>query len=646
MLKLPVIYSDHAVLQQQQPIRVRGWADAGASVTVTFAGTSATATAGADGRWQAALPAQPACATPRELVVRHGRDGTELRVRDVLVGEVWVCSGQSNMQFALAQANNGAAETAAAQFPGIRLFSCANIAVAERQPDVRGAWAACTPASAGTFSAVGYFFGRELWQKLGIPIGLINSSWGGTRAEAWTPRDHLVQDAALRAEVEQYEADLKDFPQRLLEYQTKFKELEAKHYPADPGNQGEARGWAAPETNVKRWPQMPLPGQWQAHGLKFSGVVWFRRDVEVPAAWAGRDLVLRLAPCDKHDTTYFNGTVVGGLGKEFPEAWSMPREYRVPGKLVRAGRNTIASRIYSFVYAGGMLGSPTQMSLALADDAAAAPLPLAGPWRYKVEHEFGIITPLSQMQPMGPGNPAAPYSLYLGMIEPLLPFGVQGAIWYQGESNAGKAHAYRGLMTLLVRGWRQAWRAAGGPVQDFPFLIVQLANYLGRREEPVESAWAELREAQRQMLAEPHTGLAVAIEIGDAQDIHPKNKQDVGHRLAVWALHHTYAQHDVVPSGPLVKDVTREGAAVRVRFAHAAGLRTTDDAAPVGFALAGATRQFAWAEATIEGDAVVLRVKGLRAPRFVRYAWADNPAVNLVNAAALPAVPFQADVPR
>jgi sialate O-acetylesterase len=393
---------------------------------------------------------------------------------------------------------------------------------------------------------------------------------------------------------------------------------------------------------------MQAPGSWQGAGLNYNGVVWFRRDVDVPAAWAGKDLVLNLAPCDKHDTTYFNNVEVGGIGLENPDAWKTPRCYRIPGRLVKAGRNVIAVRIFSYVYAGGFMGSPAEMKLDPPDGAAGqTPIMLHGDWRYQVEHNFGPITPVALQAPLGPGNQNSPYSLYNGMIAPLIPYGLRGAIWYQGESNASRPSEYRTLFPAMIRCWRDEWKQG-----DFPFLLVQLANYMAANAHPVESQWAELREAQALALKLPNTGMAVAIDIGDAADIHPKNKQEVGKRLAAWGLNAFYGRKDVVPSGPLYAGMAVEGNRIRIRFEHVAGGLVVRGGGPLtGFAIAGPApdglpRRFVWADAVVDGETVVVSSPAVPDPTAVRYAWANNPACNLYNAAGLPAAPFRTDGPE
>jgi sialate O-acetylesterase len=631
--RLPALFSDHMLLQRDQPIPVWGWDAPGAAIVITLADHTATAVTDAEGRWSTTLPPMPA-GGPHTLTVAGS---TTCTVNDVLVGEVWLASGQSNMEWPLNQTDHADGDIPAADFPAIRLFTVQKAAVVDTPCDVQGVWTPCTPDTVEDFSAVAYYFGRQLHEQLGIPIGLINASWGGTMAEAWTSREALDGNEQFRPLVKSYEAALPHYDEAYAAYQATIKEGEANYYPTDAGNRGYAEGWADPATNTADWEEMEVPRAWQQAGLNFSGVVWFRKEIDIPAEWAGRPLVLHLAPCDKSDITYFNNAEIGGMGREIAEAWCTPREYPVPAELVRSGRNVIAVRIDSYVYAGGFLGARRHMRLALADDPATA-IPLAGCWQYRVEQNYGILQPVTALQPLGPGNPQSPYSLYRGMIAPLAPYALRGVIWYQGESNAERAYAYRTLFPLMIADWRNAWGC------DFPFYFVQLANYMQTLNLPSESTWAELREAQAMALALPNTGMAVIIDIGEAEDIHPRNKRDVGLRLARLALKRTYNRAEIVDSGPCYRAHAVEGNTIRVQFNGAdGGLHTRDGGAIVGFALAGADRKFVWAQARIEGDTVIVWNEAVPRPIAVRYAWADNPVCNLTNGAGLPAAPFRTD---
>jgi sialate O-acetylesterase len=635
-VRVPSVIGDNMVLQQGRKARVWGWAEPGERVTVTFRGRKSRATADYQGRWQTFVGPFKA-GGPFELTVA-GKN--TLTFKNVLVGEVWVCSGQSNMEWSLVNADNGQREVSEASYPEIHLFTVKKSTSPRPLDDVEGRWVVTRPETAAQFSAVGYFFGRELHRRLKVPVGLVHTSWGGTPAEAWTSRDALNNVASLKPLLDRYDAELQNLPRLQQEYERARVEWERQYVTQDAGNKGEALGYADPAHDASAWKKMNLPQLWESAGLDVDGVIWFRREVEVPAAWAGRDLALSLGAIDDFDTTYFNGARVGSTGADTPNAWMTPRRYTVPGSLVRAGKNVVAVRVFDRVGGGGFGGGGEPMSLAPAGAQKSDALALGGAWDYKEE----AVVPSRKIdyskQPQQPGyaNQNNPTVLYNAMLAPLVPYTIRGAIWYQGESNAGRAYQYRTLFPAMIRDWRARWGEG-----DFPFYFVQLANWKARPKDSIDSEWAELREAQTLTLQrEPNTGMAVAIDIGNPDDIHPRDKLDVGLRLALWALADAYGQK-VEQSGPLYDSSAVEGERVRLRFKHAAGLKTRDGSAPVGFYVAGSDRKFRPAEARIEGDAVVVWSDEVKSPVAVRYAWADNPAANLYNRENLPASPFRTD---
>lgn len=632
-MKIASIFTDGMVLQQGIRVPVWGTAVPGLVITVRFAGQEVFGVADAAGRWMAHLNPLAASSAPSTLeVVDSNGEGRTLA--DVLVGEVWICSGQSNMEMAVVGCNDGVAEIQSAEYPCIRLFTVPQNPSATPQENIRGSgWRACCPETVARFSAVGYFFGRELHRRLNVPIGLINSSWGGTVAEAWTSRKGLLGQAALRDIVEDFERDLPRLEEKKTKWQQEMEAVVART--RDTGNTKFAEGWAGLDEPACGWADMELPGSWQCRGLNHSGVVWFRKTVEIPAGWTGRELSLAIGAADKSDTTYFNNEQVGSITMaDQADAWSLPRTYTVPGKLVKPGRNVIAVRVHSDKFAGGMTGPAALMKISCPDAGDVGAISLAGMWRYAVEANYGLVQLPEEVLSADHRN--APCALFNGMIAPLVPYAIRGAIWYQGESNAGRAAQYQILFPALIRDWRHAWGQG-----DFPFYFVQLANFMARPKEPSESTWAELREAQSMTLALPNTGMAVAIDIGDADDVHPRNKQGVGLRLAFNALNKTYACRDVTPCGPLFRSVTRDGACLRCSFDFVAGGLVCHDGELRGFAIAGADHRFVWATAKIDREQVVLHSPQIPVPVAVRYAWADNPEANLFNSAGLPTSPFQ-----
>src|ERR1041385_2144463 len=629
-VRLPAIISDNMVLQQGVKVRIWGNAKPGERVVVTLKNKSANTVADAQGHWQVWLDPLKA-GGPIELTVKGDN---VLTVKNVLIGEVWLCSGQSNMEWPLINTIGGAETVAQANYPEIRLFTVTKNTSQTPLADVEGRWVVTTPDDAANFSAVGYFFGRELYQHLKVPVGLIHSSWGGTPAEAWTRHDALLSPE-LKPILDKFESSLNMLPEAKEAYARKLANREEKNLYIDSGNKGEALGYADPKTSTADWSKMDLPQQFETAGLLIDGAVWFRKDVELPASLAGKDLVLNLPPIDDYDTTYFNGTKIGSIGRETPNSYMVPRKYVVPGALVRAGRNVIAVRVFDSAGEGGFSRGGA-MSLG---PTGAEPISLRGVWDYKVELALEPKHPDwgSRPEAVGAGNQNNPSVLYNAMIAPLVPFAIRGVIWYQGESNAGRAYQYRTLFPTMIRDWRSAWGS------NFPFYFVQLANWHANKAEPDESDWAELREARVRTVREPQTGMAVIIDVGDAVELHPRNKLDVGRRLAAWALAGPYKQN-VVPSGPLFARYTIKGRAGRISFKYADGLKTSDGGPVKGFAIAGDDRRFVWADARIEGDAVVVSSPKISKPAAVRYGWADNPIVNLYNQAGLPASPFRTRV--
>jgi sialate O-acetylesterase len=633
-VRVPSVIGDNMVLQQGMKVRVWGTAGPGERVAVSFNSRTTQTIADQNGRWQTFIGPLKA-GGPLMLTIKGANT---LTFKNVLVGEVWICSGQSNMEFPLVNAKGGAEAVAQANYPEIHLFTVDKSTAASPLDNVKGRWVVTTPEQVGQFSAVGYFFGRELYQHLKIPIGLIHTSWGGTPAEAWTSYEALATTPELKPILDRYQESLKSLPQRQADYERALAQWEENNIYSDPGNKGEALGYASVAFNAADWKKMNLPQYIETAGLNIDGAVWFRKEVDLPTSWAGKDLVLNLTAIDDYDTTYFNGARVGGIGKETANSYMRPRRYSIPASLVHAGRNVIAVRVFDAAGEGGF-GGAGEMTLAPPSAKPNDAIKLDGAWDYKVELALEPKRPNwgSRPQAPGPSNQNSPSVLYNAMIAPLTPYAIRGAIWYQGESNAGRAYQYRKLFPLMIHDWRTAWSEG-----DFPFYFVQLANWQPAKSEPSESEWAELREAQTMTLRQPHTGMAVIIDIGDPNDIHPRNKLDVGHRLAVWALADTYRQK-VEFSGPLFQSYSIDGDKVRIRFTHSGGLKTTDGQAPRGFAIAGADRKFIWADARIDGETIVVSSYNVPRPVSVRYAWADNPSVNLYNGTNLPASPFRTD---
>lgn len=619
-VRLPRLVADHMVLQRDRPVAVWGWADPGGTVTVRLADATASATVGADGMWRVELPAMNA-GGPYTVTI----EGAEtITVHDVLVGEVWLASGQSNMEFSLRRVDHADAEVAAAQFPEIRLFSVPYRWALTPQDDLDGgAWEPVTPQSVPNFSAVAYLFGRRLHAELGVPVGLIDASWGGSAAEAWVSAAALATLPDVGPLAAPYIADAQATSDSLNAANDAALAAWADEMQTADAGFAARPTWRDPAFEPDGWDTMTLPGRWEENGLpSFDGTVWFRRTVTLPDDWAGADLEFRTERIEDQDSTWVNGVAVGSRTQVGDD-----RRYRVPAEVLRSGENVVTVWVHDRTGFGGIT---TPVELVHPDGRT---LSLDGPWRYRVGTKIGP----------GPTQPRLlwhqqPGLLFNGLIAPLTAYPIRGALWYQGESNTRRAYGYRTLLPTLVEDWRARW-AEGA----FPFLVVQLPNFHGRDDDPNEpSSWAELREAQSMIRRLPNTDVTVTIDLGDPADIHPTNKQDVADRLARQALADVYGR-DVVGSGPTVRGTQREGAAVRVLFGDVGGGLVARGDTLAGFAVAGADRQFVWADARIDGRTVVVSSAAVPDPVAVRYGWADNPDVTLYNVEGLPADPFRTD---
>lgn len=637
-LSLPALFSDGMVLQQGKPVAVWGKAAPGTRVRVGMEGRRSEALANEAGRWQAYLEPLDA-GGPYELEIRAGK--SRQVVRDVLVGEVWLCSGQSNMAMTMAPGPravlNVEQELAAANYPTMRLFNVPQATKFEPLDDCPGgAWQPCTPETVRAFSAVGYCFGRELHRELNVPVGLIDSSRGGSPAEAWTSESALrslpdwgpVMDLLPKL-VAASAAGANEFEQNAGRWIVDLDSLDLGH------DKGKAL-WADPEFDASDWKTLTAPGVWEDQGIpNLDGFAWYRKEIELPKTWERKPLRLHLGPVNDSDRTWFNGEVIGQ-----GEGTANRREYAVPANLVRAGRNVIAVRVYDMGNVGGFVGAAGDMHLDTDGAPPGASISIAGDWKFKP----GMDLAKAPSKPIPPiyveSNHRLPGVLYNAMIAPLVPYGLRGVIWYQGEGNVGRARQYQSLFPAMINGWRSAFRQG-----DLPFYFVQLASFRARTSDPNAPApIAELRDAQTRASHAPNTGMAVTVDIGDAENIHPRNKQDVGKRLALLALKHVYGK-GVVADGPTSETIAASGNEVTVRFAHTdGGLQTSDGAAPRGFAVAGEDMVYHWATAQITGSEVRLRCDSVAEPRHVRYAWANNPDCNLANGAGLPAVPFQRSI--
>lgn len=630
-IELPKIFTDNMVLQQKSsaPIWGKATADKNVIVKTSWDGRTYTVKADATGKWKTNIET-PTAGGPYTISIS---DGKELKLKNVLIGEVWVCSGQSNMEMPLAgwgKINNYEQEIAQANYPQIRLFHVehrTSTSPLDEFEATRGDWKECSPATVAEFSSVAYFFGRNLNQNLNIPIGLISTSWGGTIAEAWTSGESLEQMPYFAEAVENMRKFSEEEAQTI--YEQKYKEWNAQILKADGGYQNSKVVYGEQSFDDLSWKIVTAPALWNDGELgDFDGIAWLRKTVEIPANWQGKELVLNLAFIDDNDITYFNGVEVGQT-----EGYNQRRTYTIPAKLVKQGKAVISVRVTDTGGGGGIYGDNEVLSIGLKTKRMEDFISLNGDWKYKISVDLKQYAraPQSQM-----GNPNRPTVLFNAMIHPMLPFKVKGAIWYQGESNADRAYQYRDLFPLMIRDWRKQWN------DNLDFYFVQLASYQKRNAEPAEADWAELREAQSQTLSLENTGMAVTIDIGDAEDIHPKNKQDVGLRLALAARANTYGEK-IAYSGPIYSGYTIEQNKIRISFKNTDKGLKAEGGKVVGFAIAGQDHKFYWADAVIEGNEVVVSAPSVEFPVAVRYGWSINPEVNLYNGAGLPASPFRTD---
>ncbi|MFA6961544.1 MAG: sialate O-acetylesterase [Opitutaceae bacterium] len=622
---LPSLFSTHAVLQSAARVPVWGKADPGEAVTVTLGKAHADTVAGADGKWRVNLDLKSVGAGPFELVVQ-GRN--RVVANDVFVGQVWVCSGQSNMEFQLRTSAGAADEYPKAGNPSLRQFQVAKVASPMPLDEVKGAWVVATPESVPSFSAVAYYFGKNLQHALDMPVGLINSSWGGTPVEAWTRTGAFDPDADLKAGAQTARADAVAFK----EYLSRYRDWVQQQNRAD--RSFDAAAFNAEAKDAVGWVPVTLPGTFAAAGLPDAGAVWIERKITLPSSAVGAGLQVWFGDVNGSVRLYWNGVPFGEGGPE-----TTVQRYAVNPKNVVAAEGVLTARIYNAAGAGGIASGQARFRI----DYKGGSLQLAGEWQAKSEYAFPPLAAGAAVAPVKPTPPLFDHNvagyLFDGMIHPLIPLAIAGVIWYQGEHNWNRGWQYRTAFRLMITDWRRQWGQG-----DFPFYFCQLPNYGAPPAKPGNSNWAEVRESQAAALALPNTGMAVLIDVGDAGNIHPADKRSVGDRLALVALAKTYGKN-VVYSGPVYASQKIEGGQVRIDFSNTeSGLATRPASSPVrGFMICGSDQKWQWAEARIENGAVVVRSPAVSAPVAVRYAWADNPDCNLYNGAGLPAAPFRTD---
>jgi sialate O-acetylesterase len=620
-VRLPKLISDGMVLQRDARTRIWGWASPGEKISVTFLNKTHKATTAPNGKWQILLTNLKA-GGPYDMEI----SGTNtISLKDILIGDVWVCSGQSNMEMAMRDVQSKYPDDiASAENKFIRQFAVPKKHLFSGPMDdlSSGSWVSADPNSVLRFTAAGYYFARDLYAKYKVPIGLINSTLGGSRTESWMSEQALKPFPELHAEALHFkdtnniiQTEASD-RQRIAEWNKRARENDAAY--ADPSGP-----WSKPDYNTSAWENVKMPARWETTKLgNITGVVWFKRDFDLPASSAGKSVKLVLGNIVEADSTFINGKYVGGMGSQY-----IPRNYSVPADLLKAGKNSITVRVVCPSGRGGFVGDK-QYALIAGDQT----IDLSGTWKYQLGVKMENLIGPSFIQWKSTG-------LYNAMLAPLLPYTIKGALWYQGESNIGRDVQQRSLFTTLINSWRESWQQG-----NFPFLFVQLPNFNAPVKEPSDGGWARFREAQTAALALPNTGMAVAIDIGEWNDIHPLNKKDLGYRLSLAAQRTAYQDKKNIYAGPVYQSMKTEDNKIILSFNNiGSGLKAKGDSLRY-FAIAGPDKKFVWAKARIQNNQVIVWSEGISQPVAVRYAWADDPeGANLYNKEGLPAAPFRTD---
>ncbi|MCG3124802.1 MAG: hypothetical protein GIKADHBN_03289 [Phycisphaerales bacterium] len=616
------------VLQQEGAAPIWGWADPGEQVTVTasWLGAPVKTTADANGRWAVTLTTPAASGVKQPATVTIAGKNT-IRCENVALGEVWLVSGQSNMEWPVSASMNASQEIASADHPNIRYFTVRNevsISPEENCAPAFEGWRTMSPSTAAECSAVGYYFAREISKSLGVPVGIIASDWGGTPVESWTSAEAL----ASCSEYGEFLKDIAALSPDPAERQKKLAERAAAWWASvDSHAASPGAAWVNTDFSDSAWKTVAVPGAWQGDLASFDGFVYLRTSVDVSEELAGKEATLELAAIDDRDDAWVNGRHVGSMHQ--PGVWNQPRRYQVPAGVLKAGKNVVAVRVRDDQGNGGIVGNAENVCLRIAGRT----VPLAGQWKAFT----GPSTAALPVPAMTDGVTAwTPTALYNAMIHPLRHYAIRGALWYQGESNRGRAEQYGKVFPAMIKGWRSDFGT------DFPFYFVQLAPFNYGNDPGLT---AEIRDVQTATLGlVPNTGMACTMDIGDPRDIHPTNKQEVGRRLTLWALAKTYGKAGTVYSGPMFKSAKADGDSMIVEFDLMGSKElASKNGAPRHFQVAGEDRVFYAATAAIEGGKVRVKSPKVSKPVAVRYAWQGACETNLSNAEGLPAVPFRSD---
>lgn len=626
-VKLPRLVRDSMVLQRDSKINIWGWAAKNEKVSIKFNGKNYKTKTREDGKWSIALPPMKA-GGPYTMDITGSN---KITLKNILIGDVWICSGQSNMVHQMElHSIRYADEIAQANYPEIRHFWIPTMTDLQGPRDdlPTGYWKSANPDNVRQFSAVAYFFAKMIYEKYHVPIGLINASVGGTPVEAWTSKEGLKDFPALTNTIQKNKdtAYINGLSRRAFASNSN----RPRRQPQDKGLIG-SKTWydISYVPPAGGWHTINIPGYWEDQGIRdLDGVVWYRKEIDVPASMIGIPARVFLGRIVDADVLYINGKQVGNTTYQYPQ-----RRYNVPADLLKPGKNIFVIKVTNTNGKGGFVpGKP--YCLFTSKDT----IDLKGYWQYKVGEVFEPRNGFGGGGGINAQN--QPTSLYNSMIAPLINYTIKGFLWYQGEANTGRAEEYAKLQPAQIIDWRNKWKQG-----DLPFLFVQLPGFMDMNYLPSESQWAALREAQLKTLSVPNTGMAVAIDLGEWNDIHPDNKKDVGIRIALAAEKIAYGEKHIVYSGPLYQSAVIDGNKITISFNNTgSGLTTNDGEELSQFAIAGADKKFVWAKAKIEGDKVIVWNDDVANPMYVRYAWADNPdGANLYNKEGLPASPFRTD---
>lgn len=643
-LKLPSLISDNMLLQQKTNAKIWGKANPGRKISVSTSWNSnGQAIAGKDGKWSVSLPT-PEAGGPYTIAI-SGKD-TTIVIKNVLIGEVWFCSGQSNMEMPVAgwppadTIMHSKETIAAASIPEIRLFNVQKVISGQPLDECTGRWEVSTPETVPQFSATGYFFGKKLHAELNIPIGLIESAWGGTPSESWTSSGSLEKAGEFITEIK----SIKESGPLQAQYQKWLNTLKQAELKPDGKDQWKNLSFndeniPTTEYNDSKWPVMGLPTQFESVIGEFDGAVWFRKMVDIPKTMEGKDLILSLGPIDDMDRTYFNGKLIGSY--EESGFWQVERNYEISASLVKPGANLISVRVLDTQGNGGIYGSTEKMKLSLKNDPNTF-VPLKGDWKYQPVAEltggkFYIYDLsknefLAQKRPvnLGPGTPSV---LFNGMVSPVLPYQIKGAIWYQGEANVGRAEQYSKIFPAMIQDWREAWG-----IKDFPFYFVQIAPFIYEGADSTESGF--LREAQESALKLAKTGMAVTLDIATVNNIHPPFKLEVGDRLALLALNNDYGKKSPF-IGPLYKSMSLAGSTIKLVFDNVGGGLVAKNNKLNEFEIAGKDGHYKKADAKIVNNEVLVSSPSVKEPVSVRYCWRNAAVASLFNKEGWPAWQFR-----